>query len=53
MDEQARPASGSEALTELERFLEGAATARTGLGVVELGSEHRRRELVRLMMQAH
>ena len=53
MDELARPASGVEALTELERFLEGAATARTGLGVVERGSEQRGRELVRLMMQAH
>ena len=53
MDEQARPASGIEALTELERFLEGATTARTGLSVVERGSEQRGRELVRLMMQAH
>ncbi|MCA1681029.1 MAG: hypothetical protein LC777_19865, partial [Actinobacteria bacterium] len=53
MDEQARPASGIEAFWELERFLEGAALARLGLGEVERQSEQRGRELLRLALQAH
>jgi len=53
MDEQSRPASGIEALRELERFLEGAAQARAGLSELERGSERRARELARLELQAH
>ncbi|MGB8881519.1 MAG: ISKra4 family transposase, partial [Solirubrobacteraceae bacterium] len=53
MDEQSSPASGLEALWELERFLKDAAQARVGLGEVERESERRGRELVRLALQAH
>jgi hypothetical protein len=53
MGGQAPPASGIEAFSELERFLEGAARAHAGLGVVERESERRGREMVRLMLQAH
>jgi hypothetical protein len=53
MDEQARPASGIEALSDLERFLEGAGQARVALGDVERGAERRGREMVRLLLQAH
>jgi hypothetical protein len=47
------PLSGTTAFAELERFLEGAAQAHTALGEVERESDHRGRELVRLMLQAH
>ncbi len=53
MDGQSDPASGIEAFWELERFLEGAAEERLGLGAVERESERRGRELVRLALQAH
>jgi hypothetical protein len=53
MDEQAGPASGSEAFSDLERFLEGAARVHAGLGEIECGSERRGREMVRLMLQSH
>jgi hypothetical protein len=47
------PASGLEALRDLERFLSEAAEARLGLSELERGSERRSRELVRLSLQAH
>src|SRR5437588_10047180 len=53
MGGQPTPASGAEAFSDLERFLEAAATAHAGLGEVERGSERRGREMVRLMLQAH
>ncbi len=53
MDEQSCPASGIEALRELERFLEGAAQTRAGFSELERGSERRSRELARLELQAH
>lgn len=53
MDEQSCPESGIEAFSELERFLQGAATEQLGLGEVERASERRGRELVRLLLQAH
>jgi len=53
MGDQAQPASGIEAFSDLERFLEAAAEAHAGLGEVERASERRGRELVRLMLQAH
>ena len=48
-----RPASGLEALRDLERFLADAAEARLGLSELERGSERRCRELARLELQAH
>ena len=48
-----RPASGLEALRDLERFLSDAAEARLGLSELERGSECRCRELARLELQAH
>ncbi len=53
MDDQSEPASGIEAFSELERFLQGAATQQLELGAVERESERRGRELVRLLLQAH
>jgi len=53
MGDQAQPASGIEAFSDLERLLEAAAEAHAGLGEVERASERRGRELVRLMLQAH
>jgi hypothetical protein len=53
MGGQPSPASGAEAFSDLERFLEAAATAHAGLGEVERASERRGREMVRLMLQAH
>jgi hypothetical protein len=53
MDGQSEPASGIEAFSELERFLQGAATEQLALGAVERESERRGRELVRLLLQAH
>jgi hypothetical protein len=53
MDDQSEPASGTEAFSELERFLERAAQAHTGLSEVERESERRGRELVRVLLQAH
>jgi hypothetical protein len=53
MDGQSEPASGIEAFSELERFLERAAQAHAGLSEVERESECRGRELVRLLLQAH
>lgn len=50
---QPLPASGSEAFSDLERFLERAAAAHAGLGEVERASERRGREMVRLMLQTH
>jgi hypothetical protein len=50
---QAPPASGIEAFSELERFLESAAKTHISLGEVERESDRRGRELVRLMLQAH
>ena len=47
------PASGLEALRDLERFLSDAAEAHLGLSELERGSERRSRELVRLSLQAH
>jgi len=48
-----RPASGLEALRDLERFLSDAAEAHLGLSELECGSERRCRELARLELQAH
>lgn len=53
MASQAPPASGIEAFSDLERFLEGAAEEHAGLGEVERESERRGREMVRLLLQAH
>jgi hypothetical protein len=53
MDGQSEPASGIEAFSELERFLQGAATEQLELGAVERESERRGRELVRVLLQAH
>jgi hypothetical protein len=53
MDGQAEPASGIEAFSELERFLQGAAKEQLELGAVERASERRGRELVRRLLQAH
>src|SRR3974390_1725351 len=53
MDGQSEPASGTEAFSELERFLERAAQAHSGLSAVERESERRGRELVRVLLQAH
>jgi hypothetical protein len=53
MDERSEPASGIEAFSELERFLQSAAKEQLGLGAVERESERRGRELVRLLLQAH
>jgi hypothetical protein len=53
MDERSDPASGVEAFSELERFLQGAATLQLELGAVERESERRGRELVRVLLQAH
>jgi hypothetical protein len=53
MDDQSEPASGIEAFSELERFLQGAAKEQLELGAVERESERRGRELVRLLLQAH
>jgi hypothetical protein len=53
MGDRAQPASGIEAFSDLERFLEAAAEAHAGLGEVERASERRGREMVRLMLQAH
>jgi hypothetical protein len=53
MDGQSEPASGIEAFSELERFLQGAAKEQLQLGAVERESERRGRELVRLLLQAH
>jgi hypothetical protein len=47
------PASGLEALRDLERFLADAAEAHLGLSELERGSERRSRELARLSLQAH
>jgi hypothetical protein len=52
MGEQASPASGVQALWELERFLEAATKARSGLSEIERGAERRGRELVRVTVQA-
>jgi hypothetical protein len=53
MDGQSCPASGTDALGALERFLDGAAKEGLGLCEVERESERRGRELVRLLLQAH
>jgi hypothetical protein len=53
MDGQSEPASGIEAFSELERFLENAVLAHAGLTEVERESERRGRELLRLLLQAH
>jgi hypothetical protein len=49
----APPASGIEAFSEFERFLESAANTHVSLGEVERESDRRGREMVRLMLQAH
>ena len=51
MGEQAPPASGVQALWELERFLEAATLARSGRSEIERGAERRGRELVRVTVQ--
>jgi len=48
-----RPASGLDALRDLERFLSDAAEAHLHLSELERGSERRSRELVRLALQTH
>jgi len=48
-----RPQSGLEAFCELERFLARSATARLGLREVEVQTERRGREVLRLALQAH
>jgi hypothetical protein len=53
MDGQSGPASGTDALGALERFLDGAAKEGLGLCEVERESERRGRELVGLVLQAH
>jgi hypothetical protein len=53
MDEQSRPASGIDALRDLERYLSGAAAQAAGLSELERESERRGRELLRLALQAH
>jgi hypothetical protein len=53
MGDQPSPASGIEAFSGLERFLEAAAEAHAGLSEVERESGRRGREMVRLMLQAH
>jgi hypothetical protein len=53
MDGQSCPASGTDALGALKRFLDGAAKEGLGLCEVERESERRGRELVRLLLQAH
>jgi hypothetical protein len=53
MGGQSDPASGIEAFSELERFLEDAAQTHAGLGELERESERRGREMVRLLLQSH
>ncbi len=53
MDSQPSPASGIEALRDLERFLEQGAQTHAGLSELERGSQQRGRELARLELQAH
>jgi len=53
MGGQCEPASGVEAFSQLERFLQRAASQQLELGAVECESERRGRELVRLLLQAH
>ena len=53
MSGQREPASGVEAFSQLERFLQRAASQQLELGAVECESERRGRELVRLLLQAH
>ena len=53
MGGQSDPASGIEAFSELERFLEDATQTHAGLGELERESEHRGREMVRLLLQSH
>lgn len=48
-----RPTTGIEAFWDLERFLAKAAKGRAGLTDIEVESERRGRELVRLALQAH
>ncbi len=50
MDGQSCPASETDALGALERFLDGAAKEGLGLCEVERESERRGRELVRLLL---
>jgi hypothetical protein len=52
MDDQA-PASGIDALQDLERYLSGQAALGAGLSEIERESERRGREIVRLSLQAH
>jgi hypothetical protein len=53
VDRQQPPASGVEALWDLERFLAESSEGHRGLPEVEIGCERRGRELVRLALQAH
>lgn len=53
MGRQRSPASGIEALWDLERFLAESSEGHRGLPEVEIGCERRGRELVRLALQAH
>jgi hypothetical protein len=53
MDGQSGPASGTDALGALERFLDGAAKEGLGLCEVERESERRAGGLLLLLLQAH
>ena len=48
-----RPASGQEALSDLERYLETAVRRRLGFSEVEREAVDRSREVARLSLQAH
>lgn len=53
MDDRSSPASGIDALRDLERWLAGQAAANAGLSELERESERRGREILRLCLQAH